>query len=185
MEPSETLNGHARIVFSRRHSSFPIPKGRSYAQTRFLASPASSFSSPFSSPGIDSRIPFSWEKIPGVPKKQAPKKEGHSPRFLPLPPPTTPASSKIRFDHVKMKNPGTKSFQMDPFLVALVECSKDDDYEETIVGYVGPKITRSLSDRFGFVKLSASCKSTSCLVSESIVPSPRRSNYNTRNSLFR
>lgn len=88
------------------------------------------------------------------------------------------------------------SFRKDPFLAALVECSKDDeddgDHEFSAENdednsnnkyWSGPKVvSRSISDRFGFINLYTSCK-RSCAVSESIVylPRPTRSSYDLVN----
>ncbi|XP_077249322.1 cystathionine beta-lyase, chloroplastic-like [Tasmannia lanceolata] len=63
----------------------------------------------------------------------------------------------------------------DPFIAALMECSKDHQR-------LGPpgdcwksaKVSRSLSDRFGFIDLYSSCKNT-CTVAESMVYLPRSS----------
>ncbi|KAL5845985.1 hypothetical protein ACOSQ3_009509 [Xanthoceras sorbifolium] len=144
--------------------------------------------------------PFSWEHLPGVPKKNTHKKKesilNNNIKQLPLPPPTThPTSSKKhQFQDVgnsKKFSTSSESFRIkDPFVAALVECSKDDDDDDrdhqeeedspTSNFWSGGtnKVARSISDRFGFVNLYTSCKRTSA-VSESIVylPRPTRSSY--------
>ncbi|XP_054795041.1 uncharacterized protein LOC129300496 [Prosopis cineraria] len=122
-----------------------------------------------------SRIPFSWEHFPGIPKNHVPK-IGSSPshKLLPLPPPTT-----TRLEDRK-KNSVQGGFQRDPFFAALVECSKsksDYDRHEEAASSSSlwtnnvTKVSRSLSNRFEFIGLFASCKRT-CAVSESLVHLP-------------
>ncbi|KAK3230431.1 hypothetical protein Dsin_002312 [Dipteronia sinensis] len=148
--------------------------------------------------------PFSWEHLPGVPKKNIHKKKEPTIlniKQLPLPPPVTPPSSKkhhfqdnIIGNSKKFSTSSSESFRInDPFVAALVECSKDDDdgdrddHEDSSTSNfwsVGSnnKVGRSISDRFGFVNLYTSCKRT-CAVSESIVYLPRstRSSYDLMN----
>ncbi|KAH7859593.1 hypothetical protein Vadar_003024 [Vaccinium darrowii] len=177
--PTTPLNRHARIppnatldtpfspvirLFSRRTPSFSSSSSSSSDSSRR----SSSFhdDSPLFSPSTplwSSGIPFSWEKLPGIPKRQLSKKMNPSlsKNLLPLPPagtpPITPSKQKvISSDEVR-----------DPFFAALVECSKDDDQD-----LKGSKITKSLSDRFGFIGSYTSCKSN-CSVSESIIYVPR------------
>lgn len=170
MEPSEAL-----IVFTKRCSSFPIS-----SKTRpLMGTPPSPFPpSPSLSvvSGSNYRVPFSWEKVAGVPKQQVPKKEGHSHfhspfRFLPLPPATAPASSLKRL--MKTKRPMGKRLGMDPFLAALVQCSKKDD-DDKATGQVVSKTRRTFGYVFDCVKLYAFCGGTSTVVSDSLVSSPRR-----------
>ncbi|KAK0576924.1 hypothetical protein LWI29_025425 [Acer saccharum] len=82
--------------------------------------------------------PFSWEHLPGVPKKNIHKKKEPTIlniKQLPLPPPVTPPSSKkhhfqdnIIGNSKKISTSSSESFRIkDPFVAALVECSKDDD----------------------------------------------------------
>ncbi|KAA8538633.1 hypothetical protein F0562_028173 [Nyssa sinensis] len=133
--------------------------------------------SPFgpSSPLRFSGIPFSWEKLPGIPKKQTPKKKDSSTSLLPLPPAGTPIPSKKynreEISLIPTKKYTSQSFRRDPFFAALVVCSKDDQHS---IGnfWKGSKVTRTLSDRFGFVGMNTSCKRT-CAVSESIIYLPR------------
>ncbi|KAL2241779.1 UNVERIFIED_CONTAM: hypothetical protein Sindi_0295900 [Sesamum indicum] len=128
-------------------------------------------------------IPFSWEQIPGIPKHQQAgfkKKESSSAHLLPLPPAGNSNSSTKKLQNQQDISPKNKyhtstRFQRDPFLAALMECSKDDDDDDGTIWKGSSKISRSLSDRFGigFINMSASCKRT-CTVSESIVYLPSR-----------
>ncbi|KAK4382412.1 hypothetical protein Sango_2874600 [Sesamum angolense] len=133
-------------------------------------------------------VPFSWEQIPGIPKHQQAgfkKKESSSAHLLPLPPAGNSNSSTKKLQNQEEISPKkyhvmtSSRFQRDPFFAALVECSKEDDNDEGdddddgTVWKGRSKISRSLSDRFGFINMSASCKRT-CAVSESIVYLPSR-----------
>nr|GLL44040.1 putative protein TPRXL [Ipomoea trifida] len=123
-------------------------------------------------------VPFSWEQIPGIPKESIAgdnTRHSSSLSLLPLPP--------CSADPVKNRPPSPKkllssSFRNDPFFAALVTCSKDDRYAEknSNIWKSSNKVTRSISDRFGFISFYASCKTT-CAVSESIVYFPRSRNY--------
>lgn len=146
-----------------------------------------------------SRIPFSWEQLPGVPKEQVSNKKRESSMknnnkaILPLPPTITThqitSRKKLNIDDIgdKIKKSSSKqiSFQRDdPFFAALVECSKESDQDQEVDTsfWNGAKVSRSLSDRFGFVNLYTSCKKT-CAVSESIIylPKSTRNSYNLIN----
>ncbi|GER30772.1 translation initiation factor 2 subunit beta [Striga asiatica] len=105
-------------------------------------------------------IPFSWERIPGIPKSRQPKNDKFNKYSGHLLPPPPAGKSFCR--------PADGSFRRDPFFTALVECSKDDDGRGANFGNFSSKITRTLSDRFGLVGKYASCKST-CTVSDSIM----------------
>ncbi|KAL2324711.1 hypothetical protein Fmac_023769 [Flemingia macrophylla] len=162
------------LSFSSSSSSFS-PSSSSFESFYFPDDPLLSPASPLRFSGV----PFSWEHLPGIPKKQNSKKSNKlkesSLKLLPLPPPTTTHSSKKLSQEetrVRKKN----SIQRDPFFAALVECSKDDHEETSGNLWNGAKVPRSISDRFGFISLYASCKRT-CAVSESLVylPSSRRS----------
>ncbi|XP_059281294.1 uncharacterized protein LOC132034989 [Lycium ferocissimum] len=138
-------------------------------------------------------VPFSWEHIPGIPKQQISRKNSSSLRqLLPLPPPAgnPPNSAKktqrVRDEFSPRKSTASESFRKDPFFAAFVECSKDqqENHENfsnmwkstTSSSKVVASPTRSLSDRFGVISMSASCK-RACSVSESIVCLPRSRNY--------
>ncbi|XP_019157765.1 PREDICTED: uncharacterized protein LOC109154425 [Ipomoea nil] len=113
-------------------------------------------------------VPFSWEKIPGIPKHSNKISDERS--LLPLPPPAGKQSFRDEFSPRKS---GGGSFREDPFFAALVECSKEERHKSS-----SKIVTKSLSDRFGFMGLyaAASCKTT-CAVSESIVHLPRSRDY--------
>ncbi|KAF7126610.1 hypothetical protein RHSIM_Rhsim11G0058500 [Rhododendron simsii] len=115
-----------------------------------------------------SRIPFSWESLPGIPKKQVPKKKDYFPS-LPLPPAHTPKNSPVKSNLLQ------RNSEKDPFFKAMVECSKDvrdPDLHPLSNILKGSRVTRTLSGRFGFISEKASCK-RSCAVSESIICNPR------------
>ncbi|CAA2998825.1 uncharacterized protein LOC111409495 [Olea europaea var. sylvestris] len=123
-------------------------------------------------------VPFSWEQLPGIPKQLSAKKKGSvATSLLPLPPAGNSNHSKKQIPEgiSPKKYIGSDSFREDPFFAALVECSKDDHSRHQRVGinlWKGSKISRTLSDRFGFINMYTSCKSNSA-VSESIVYLPR------------
>ncbi|MBA0843720.1 hypothetical protein Gotur_022114 [Gossypium turneri] len=157
--------------FSSSSSSLPSSLGSSYYQDDSPLSPVT--------PVRYSGVPFSWERLPGIPKMLQSHKKKDSIKLLPLPPPT---SKEASFNRKKSSSSTStavaESFRKDPFFTALVECSKDDeddDHERSSSNFrSGAKITRSISDRFGFINLYTCCKRT-CAVSESIVYLPRRS----------
>ncbi|KAG9444181.1 hypothetical protein H6P81_015521 [Aristolochia fimbriata] len=126
-------------------------------------------------------IPFKWEQQPGIPKQQhySPKYKTPGRDLLPLPP--AGASPSQRFISLWPKK--KTQFQRDPFVAALVECSKPEEEEEEEEecwkrSGASVKVGRTLSDRFGFVDLYGSCK-TSCSVMESkvLIPRSARSSY--------
>ncbi|XP_071704240.1 uncharacterized protein [Rutidosis leptorrhynchoides] len=79
-------------------------------------------------------IPFSWEHVPGIAKKNNYKKTESSQSLLPLPP-------------LMKKYNTNRSFQNDPFFAAFVECSKDKEF------HVGDFRKNSSNERTGFVNL--------------------------------
>ncbi|XP_057973295.1 uncharacterized protein LOC131161501 [Malania oleifera] len=190
---SAPCNGHSQALSKEReYSSFrTTQKHPSLRQTQlpsptssFSSSSSSSLSSPDNSPKTHlqfSRIPFSWEKLPGVPKKQFSRKKDPSlEALLPLPPSAGPNSSKrvtmgdiIR---IRRKKPN-ESIRRDPFFAAFLECSKDDDGRERSLDHLwkAAGVSRSSSDWFGFASLPYSCK-RACSVSDSIMYIPRSSN---------
>ncbi|CAJ2629725.1 hypothetical protein L195_g013993 [Trifolium pratense] len=184
----------AKYPSSRRTASFSScssslsPSSSSLESFYFPDDPLLSPASPLRFSGV----PFSWEQLPGIPKKHNSNKNKNSSsmKLLPLPPPTiTTTHSSKKFNHendtkIWKKNSIQSSFQRDhdPFFAAMVKCSKDDN-EEITSGNLwnnnnGAKVSRSISDRFGFISLYGSCKRT-CAVSESLVllPTSRRSTY--------
>ncbi|KAF7140062.1 hypothetical protein RHSIM_Rhsim06G0094100 [Rhododendron simsii] len=156
-------------LFSRRTPSFSSSSTSSDSSRRSSScrddSPLFTPSTPLWSSGI----PFSWEKLPGIPKRQLSKKKNPSLKnLLPLPPAGTPPITPSKQKAVI----GTNEIR-DPFFAALIECSKDDDKDSAGNNYwKGSKITRTVSDRFGFIGLYTSCK-RNCSVSESIIYVPR------------
>lgn len=187
---SASVSQHAKVVPKQFDIFFHAGRYPSSRRTHSSSS-SSSFESfyfpedPLLSPASPLRfsgVPFSWEHLPGIPKKQNSKKklQESSLKLLPLPPPTTTHCSSKKHSHeetrIRKKNSIQSVFQRDPFFAALVECSKDDSEETSRNLWNGAKVPRSVSDRFGFISLYASCKRT-CAVSESLVylPSSRRS----------
>ena len=187
---SASVSQHAKVVPKQFDIFFHAGRYPSSRRTHSSSS-SSSFESiyfpedPLLSPASPLRfsgVPFSWEHLPGIPKKQNSKKklQESSLKLLPLPPPTTTHSSRKHTHEetrIRKKNSIQSVFQRDPFFAALVECSKDDSEETSRNLWNGAKVPiRSISDRFGFISLYASCKRT-CAVSESLVylPSSRRS----------
>ncbi|KAI3464392.1 hypothetical protein Pfo_021055 [Paulownia fortunei] len=195
--PPTYNNGHAQILPNEEETPHSTPIFRPAEVRRtpsFLSlSPSNSWDSSFGSSSVYFNeefppfspstplkfkgIPFSWEQIPGIPKQQGSKKKESSEHLLPLPPAGNSNSSTKKLLHQEEISP-KKTIQRDPFFAALVECSKDDDHDHgTNFGTIwkgSSKITRTLSDRFGFINLYTSCKRT-CAVSESIVYLPRPS----------
>lgn len=192
MNSSTSHNVGAQIVAKRTSSR----RTASFSSSSSFSSTSSYFpdDSPLSpaTPLRFSGVPFSWEQLPGIPKKNninnnVLKKKESFLKQLPLPPPLThPNLKNLHFNpnigvKKKFSGSGDHSFRKDPFVAALVECSKgDDDNDENddstsskVFLNVG-KVSRSISDRFGFVNLYTSCKRT-CAVSESIVYLPRSS----------
>lgn len=108
-------------------------------------------------------IPFSWEQVPGIAKKNNHKKTDSSQDLLPLP----PSGNIVHPSLTTKKYDISTSFQNDPFFAAFVECSKDKEFE---MRHVFRKSSEySSNQKSGFVvSMYSSCKRT-CAVSESIV----------------
>ncbi|GLT52203.1 hypothetical protein SLA2020_255560 [Shorea laevis] len=200
MDSSPTLSGRTQMLQKQCDANIsPVDKNHPSSCRTSSFSPSSSLSSCSSlgssyyrddsplSPATPLRfsgVPFSWEHVPGIPKKLQNHKKKESIKLLPLlpPPATTSTSKKYNSEDPtswKKLYSGDQNFRKDPFFAALVECSKDDDDQESGNLWTGAKISRSISDRFGFINLNSSCKST-CAVSESIVYLPksrRKSSY--------
>ncbi|KDP37849.1 hypothetical protein JCGZ_06356 [Jatropha curcas] len=192
--PSAAPNVHAQNVLKECDTIIPATKRDSSRQSPSISS-SSSISSCSSlnfpddlpsSPATPLRfsgIPFSWEHLPGIPKNLSHKKmDSTLVKVLPLPPPHALPQASKRFNLEETgirKKISNENFRKDPFFAALVECSKgDDDHEESTSNFWnGTKVSRSISDRFGFINLYTSCKRT-CAVSESIVYLPRSSREN-------
>lgn len=200
MDSSPTLSSSAQMLQKQCDTNIsPVPKNQpsscrtpSFSSSSSLSSCSSVGSSYYrddsplspATPLRFSGVPFSWEHLPGIPKKLQNHKKKESTKLFPLlpPPATTSTSKKYNSDDPtswKKLYSADQSIRKDPFFAALVECSKDDDDQESGNLWTGAKITRSISDRFGFINLYSSCKS-SCAVSESMVYLPksrRKSSY--------
>ncbi|XP_057468753.1 uncharacterized protein LOC130758702 [Actinidia eriantha] len=186
MSTLDPLNGHRNTTLNEAHDTPFSPTIRQFCRhiPSFSSSPSLSSNSsmgsssfledyPLFSPSTPLRslgIPFSWEKLPGIPKRQLSKKKEPSLKsLLPLPPAGTPISTKKMTDSLGKR---------DPFFAAFVECSKDDDDDDQdTMGafFKGSKVTRTLSDRFGFINMYTSCQ-RACPVSKSIIYIPRSQN---------
>ncbi|XP_065847229.1 uncharacterized protein [Euphorbia lathyris] len=164
----------AQNVTKECDTTFPATRSRRTSSISSSSSFSSCSSSNFpdefpSSPATPLRfsgVPFSWEHLPGIPKMYCKKKRDQSPlsKVLPLPP---QVSKRLNLEEIGIqKGICNESLGMDPFFAALVECSKEEGH------MVSGKVSRSISDRFGFINLYTSCK-RSCGVSESIVHLPR------------
>ncbi|KAK8279829.1 hypothetical protein V6Z11_D09G135900 [Gossypium hirsutum] len=185
MDPSSTQSGRDQMASKDCDTIIPAAK---YPSSRRTPSSSSSSSlgslycpedSPLSpaTPLRFSGVPFSWEHLPGVPKKKLEdEKQKGSIKLLPLPPPATPPTSKRNnFEEILARKKASNAGGKDPFFAAMVECCKDDNDEESGSNlWSGVKVTRSISDRLGFINLYSSCKRT-CAVSESVVYLPRSS----------
>ncbi|XP_044475973.1 uncharacterized protein LOC123203601 [Mangifera indica] len=192
MKSSTSSSARAQIVAKNPPSCRRTP---SFSSSSSFSSCSSYYTedSPLGSaaPLRFSGVPFSWEHLPGIPKtnnnnnnnndhNSFHKKESFL-KQLPLPPPVrTPNLKKLQFDadvrfKKKVNSNGDHSFGKDPFVAALVECSKaDNDKEDDDVLTSSKLLRRSISGKFGFVSLYTSCKRT-CAVSESVVYLPRSS----------
>ncbi|KAE8677360.1 Protease-associated RING/U-box zinc finger family protein [Hibiscus syriacus] len=185
----DTLLSTTKYPSSRRTPSFSSSSSSSSSSATLSPSLGSSHfqdDSPLSpaAPVRFSGVPFSWESLPGIPKKLQNHKKNESIKLLPLPPPATPPTSRKKILGSLLSRKKTsiataaaaaaESFRKDPFFTELVECSKDDDNDDDDsklwrAAGLGAKVTRSISDRFGFINL---CCKRSCSVSESIVYLP-------------
>ncbi|XP_075512085.1 uncharacterized protein LOC142547607 [Primulina tabacum] len=187
---------HSQIIPDEEEPPYPTsrfrPSGRrtaSFSSSSTSNSWDSSFSdeyppfSPISTPlNFNGGVPFSWEKIPGIPKHQlVAKMDESSGNLLPLPPAGNSNSSTNKSHNQEQKhNHSGNRFQRDPFLAALVECSKDGDHDHDDTNLVHhgngsnccSKISTTLSDGFWCIKVYTSCKRT-CAISESIVCLPK------------
>ncbi|KAK4752012.1 hypothetical protein SAY87_020810 [Trapa incisa] len=146
----------------------------SRAPLSLMTPPQLSYSTSSSS---SSGVPFSWEKLPGIPKRQTSGRRNNSAaslklvELLPLPPSVTPRKGGRRPAEGSFGKKG--SSEWDPFVAALVECSKDNSSRRHLQdGVSRPKVCRSISNRFGFFSILASCKRT-CKVDGSLAPVPR------------
>ncbi|XP_020527250.1 uncharacterized protein LOC110007850 isoform X2 [Amborella trichopoda] len=180
--PADVITA-ARVLSSSRTKSFcsslsSSSFSSSSSSLSYPLSPASPLHFPSNSA---SKIPFSWEKQPGIPKqailslelllreresavKTGAKNFRVSDQALPPPPPVSSISSSKK---KPQENDG------DPFLTALIECSKDQRAESLWKN--SRKVCKSSSFRLSFVDIYTSCKRTSS-VTECHVLLPRSSN---------
>ncbi|XP_042507693.1 uncharacterized protein LOC122083847 [Macadamia integrifolia] len=182
-----------RYPSSRRTHSFSCSSSFRSSSSSFGSSifDDSSPSSPIT-PLPFSGIPFSWEQHPGIPKKylnphspSSKTKDGNPLILLPLPPPKPTPSKRFNLESIlptRKKKP-QQNFHPDPFVAALMECSKDlrdGDGADDDCYWKGKKASRALSDRIGFI--DASCKN-SCAVSNStiFIPKSSRERYHLLN----
>ncbi|KAJ4967468.1 hypothetical protein NE237_019317 [Protea cynaroides] len=185
---NNTISLYPKHPSSRRTHSFSCSSSLGSSSSSGSSSfEDSSPSSPITPVRFSGSIPFSWEQHPGIPKKylnsRSPSKtkDASSLVLLPLPPPPNPTPSKrFNLETILKKNP------QDPFLVALMECSKDrqdgvDDCWKRSAKVSA--VSRTLSDRLGlFIDLYGSCKN-SCDVSNStfFIPKSSRERYHLLN----
>ncbi|KAF9599841.1 hypothetical protein IFM89_001787 [Coptis chinensis] len=162
---------------SHGSKSFSFSSHSSCSSSSFRSTSFSSNSCelpPFSpSPSLySSKVPFSWEQQPGIPKTSN-HRPSKSIDVLPLPPSAVSTPSK-RFSLETIFSSGKRnacrSLERDPFAAALVECSKDVDHQKEIEKYW--KISKVVGDPFGFMDRYTSCKK-SCAVVESVMLLPR------------
>ncbi|XWS24816.1 hypothetical protein CRYUN_Cryun27aG0017200 [Craigia yunnanensis] len=109
MDSSSTQSGRDQMAPKESNNIIPVNKYPSSQRTPSFSS-SSSLSSSSSSLGSSyfpddsplspatplrfSGVPFSWEHLPGIPKKLQNHKKKESIKLLPLPPPATPPTSK-------------------------------------------------------------------------------------------
>lgn len=122
-------------------------------------------------------VPFKWEEQPGIPKRSPPlpknqliKQSPWDP--LPLPPTGPPPRSMSSFMWKKSKLHGHAKLGRDPFMAALVACSRPDEHNRK----GSSRVTRAFSGRLG------SCKSVSCVVESTVlIPRSSRTKYEMLN----
>ncbi|KAL6007775.1 hypothetical protein ACLOJK_033277 [Asimina triloba] len=163
---------------SKQHP--PSRRAKSSSFSSWTSSPSSSPSSS-SNPNSPfcNGIPFSWEQQPGIPKRpNSPFSNSNRHVILPLP----PASISTTVTPKKKHQESLISAGSDPFVTALMECSRDQHRDPEPHRWNGSRVSRTMSDRLGFIDLYASCKST-CSVADSHVLQPRsnRASYDLLN----
>lgn len=176
-------------VSSIIHEPSMQPSRHSNRRTRsfcgYPSSPSSSIGSSTSSSNLDSPlspisplqfdgVPFKWEEQPGIPKQYStsPKVQiiKQSPIWDPLPPPPAGPPQRFLSSVWKKKLYHEAKLGKDPFMAALVACSRPDEY------WKGSRVSRTLSARLG------SCKSNSCIVESTVlIPRSSRSSYEMLN----
>ncbi|KAF2290974.1 hypothetical protein GH714_017710 [Hevea brasiliensis] len=139
MDGSATLSVHAQNVLkecdtsllpaTKHSSSHRTPSFSSFSSCSFSEFPDDFPPNP-ATPRRFSGVPFSWEHLPGIPKKPSCKKKDSTVvKALPLPPHTSKRFNLEEVGIIRKKN-SKESFGKDPFFTALVECSKGDDEED-------------------------------------------------------
>ncbi|PPS10827.1 hypothetical protein GOBAR_AA09819 [Gossypium barbadense] len=125
--------------FSSSSSSLPSSFGSSYYKNDSPLSPVT--------PVRYSGVPFSWERLPGIPKMLQSHKKKDSIKLLPLPPPTSKEASFNRKKSSSSTSTSTavaESFRKDPFFTALVE------FSESIV-YLPRRSSRTGTAKYGLI----------------------------------
>lgn len=140
------------FFFSMDHvsSSSPYSSFRSFCSLATFESPINPVT-----PIKFSGIPFKWEEHPGVPKPYALKPKHKEPSRPLLPPPPRP-----RYVTISGKKDDDEKEVIDPFMAALAACSAPPEEQWRSSG----KVTRTSSDRFGFIALYGSCKNVASVV---------------------
>ncbi|CAD5313480.1 unnamed protein product [Arabidopsis thaliana] len=160
-----------RIVPTRRSNSVKFSSTVNISTRRSLSSSSSnsllfSGNSP-ATPLHPLGVPFSWEKLPGKPKEFSYHRKNESlSNLLPLPPHWSNHSPNTR-----CKKNTSPAAMRDPFMAALVECSKGATTDGEHTGGESRKVLRK-SRSIGLLNLYSSCR-RACAVSESIVYLPK------------
>ncbi|KAK9095959.1 hypothetical protein Sjap_021456 [Stephania japonica] len=164
------------------------PRSRSFSSSTSSSSSSSGMGgdSPFSPISSFSLagIPFSWEQHPGIPKKSSTKNTPnknlilHDQSFLPLPPPK-------KFDFGIGRIGRSTNYKADPFVAALMKCSREnleEDQWSGINGRPAGMVSRGLKiDRY----MLSSCKSSCGVVEPIAVGSRPASSHRSGYSLIR
>ncbi|KAL9668381.1 hypothetical protein QQ045_002762 [Rhodiola kirilowii] len=159
------------------------------SEERLSASSRSSFSSLSADLSCDSPlspatilqfqgVPFSWEKLPGIPKSHETQQTRRKREtLLPLPPPPTASLNRFSTTDLNSRNNKKSAAQSekDPFLAAFIECCRDEYNHHQNSKNMKKMPPTSTNHRFGFFSLYAICK-TSGPVAESLVYIPKSSN---------
>lgn len=123
MSPSEGISeseGNFTLIYEGSGNFFCKNHNKSRSYSYPMSSSSSPPWSPYCStePKSEAAIPFAWEDRPGVPKQD----KAPTPRScfgeLPRPP---PLSSTSKFS---IRRPKQRAEEVDPFVLALVECTK-------------------------------------------------------------
>ncbi|KAF6139426.1 hypothetical protein GIB67_026268 [Kingdonia uniflora] len=153
------------LVIARNGDTVKSQCSQSFSSLAFSSSSNIYDASPLSS-SQSVRIPFSWEQEPGIPKR-SPHQRSKTKCFMPIALPLPPAQRKLNIDGRVTR---------DPFLLALVECSKDQASETKVS-------SRTLCYR-GFVDFYACrCKNTRDVAESKLtIPRSKKSRGTCRHS---